>query len=211
MKKKISLFTIVFVVLSAIIAILALFGAFKIKGAIADLLFTFLTLSVAGILTINSCTMLERKNKLAIISLSLISVSALLVIIALWSNVASSNIYMEITLSACILSVCFNLIVSNILKLQNRYLSLQISSYISFAVTSFFLITAAWGSDILGDNIKIFVLFIILSLLAMGVLTVLSKKQNDEIATSNEYVKISKKEYEELLAIKEKHKKEQEK
>jgi len=155
--------------------------------------------------------MLERKNKLAIISLSLISVSALLVIIALWSNVASSNIYMEITLSACILSVCFNLIVSNILKLQNRYLSLQISSYISFAVTSFFLITAAWGSDILGDNIKIFVLFIILSLLAMGVLTVLSKKQNDEIATSNEYVKISKKEYEELLAIKEKHKKEQEK
>ena len=119
MKKKVSLFTLTFVGLSALLAILALFGAIKLKGAMADLLFTFLTLAVAGLLTINSCTMLERKNKLATVSFGLIAGSALLVIIALWSNVASSNLYMEVTLTLCILSVCFNLITSNILKLQN--------------------------------------------------------------------------------------------
>jgi len=62
MKKKISLATIACVGISALIAILALFGALEIKGAIADLLFTALTLTVTGILTLSSCNLLERKN-----------------------------------------------------------------------------------------------------------------------------------------------------
>lgn len=202
MKKKVSLFTIIFVILSAIIAILALFNVLKIKGAVSDLLFTSLTLAVAGLLTINSCTMLERKNKLAIVSLSLISASALLVIISLWSNAADSDLYNTITLIACILSVCFNLITSNILKLQNRYLGLQIPSYICFAVVSIFLISASLGSDFLSDNLRIFILFIILSLVAMGILAVFSKKQTAELNNDIQYIKISKKEYEELMAIK---------
>lgn len=206
MKKKISIITIIFVAVSALIAILALFGAFKIRNGIADLLFTSLTLSVSGLLILNSVNMLEKKNKLAIVSLSLISISALLVIIALWSNVSSSNVYMETTLTACILSVCFSLITSNILKLQNKYLWLQISSYVCFVIVAIFLISAAWGSNLLGNNVKIFVLFIILSLFGIGVLAVLSKKQiNTDASIDKNYIKITKKEYEELLAIKEKY------
>lgn len=202
MKKKVSLLTLVFVGLSALLAILGLFGAVKLKGTMADLLFTFLTLAVAGLLTINSCTMLERKNKLATVSFGLIAGSALLVIIALWSNVASSNLYMEVTLTLCILSVCFNLITSNILKLQNRYLPVQIASYVCFSVVAGFLVAASWGSSILADSLKIFILFIILSLVGMGVLAVLSKKQGEEIVSKN-YIRISKEEYEELLKAKE--------
>lgn len=202
-KKKFSLFTIIFVVISALIAILALFGAFKLTGAIADLLFTCLTLSVAGLLTLNSCTMLERKNKLAIVSLSLIAASALLVIIALWSNVASSDLYMDITLTICILSVCFNLITSNILKLQKRYLYIQIAAYVCFIVIAGYLIAASWGTDIFDKGSKIFILFLILSLLGMGILAVLSKKQPaDQTDSNQDYIRISKKEYEELLNAK---------
>ena len=207
MKKKVSIFTIIFVVLSAIIPILALFNLLDLKGAIADLLFTFLTLSVAGILTLNSCTMLERKNKLAIISLSLISGSALLVIVSLWSNVSNSNTYMNVTLTLCILSVCFNLIISNILKLQKKYLVIQISSYICFSIISIFLIAASWGSDILAEQLKIFILFLILSLLAIGILAVLSKRTIENITIEKDYIKISKKEYEELLSIKKNYEK----
>jgi len=203
MKKKVSLFTIIFVVLSALIAILGLFDVFELEGAITDLLFSCLTLSVAGLLTINSCTMLERKNKLALVSLALISVSAILVIIALWSNIASSNLYMEITLTACISSVCFNLITSNILKLQNKYLGLQIPAYICFTIVAVFLISASWGSKIIGDNTKLFILFIILSLLGMGILAVFSKRQTTDTFTTSSYIKIPKKEYEELLSMKE--------
>lgn len=201
MKKKISVFTLSFVILSALIAILALFGVLKIKGTVADLLFTCLTLTVAGLLTLNSCTMLERKNRLAIISLSLIGVSALLVIIALWTSVTSSNIYMNITLTFCILSVCFNLITSNILKLQNRYIYIQIATYLCFSVVSLFLVAASWGSKLINNNSKIFILFIILSLLGIGILAVLSKRQNEE-TNNKEYIRISKNEYEQLLKAK---------
>ena len=203
MKKKFSIFTLAFVFISALIAILALFGAFKIKGFVADLLFTCLTLAVAGLLTLNSCTMLERKNKLAIVSMSLIGASALLVIISFWTNASSSSAYTDITLTLCILSVCFNLIVSNILKLQNKYLYIQIASYVCFAVVAVFLIAASWGSDIIGDSSKIFILFLILSLLGLGVLAVISKKQtNDTDAKEKDYIKITKEEYQELLNIK---------
>lgn len=210
MKKRISLFTLIFVIMSALIAILALFNVIKLKGAIADLLFTFLTLSVAGILTINSCTMLERKNKLAIVSLGLISTSALLVIIALWANLSSNGVYMEVTLTACILSVCFNLITSNILKLQNRYIAVQIIAYLCFAIFSIFLISASWGANIFDKTAKIFILFLILSLLGIGVLAVLSKKQSESEPPSLDYIKITKKEYEELLNIKKEYEKEKE-
>jgi len=207
MKKKISIFTIIFVVLSALLAILALFGAIKLKGFYADLLFTFLTLSVSGILLLNSCSMLERKNKLALISLSLIGASAILVIIGLWSNISSSDLYMNITLTLCILSVCFNMITSNVLKLQNKYLPIQIFSYICFSLVAVFLISASWGGDLIDNNSKLFILFIILSLLAMGILAILSKKQNSiDTSIDLEYVKIPKKEYEELLAIKKEYK-----
>ena len=203
MKKSFSIFTIISVVISALIAISALFGIFKLEGAIADLLFTFLTLSVAGILTLNSCAMLERKNKLALVSLALIATSALLVIIALWTSVTSSDLYMNITLTLCILSVCFNLITSNVLKLQNRYLYMQIASYICFAVLAGFLVAASWGDDVISDNLKIFLLFLILSLLGMGVLAVLSKKQvEDSNVKGKDFVRISKAEYEELLNAK---------
>lgn len=202
MKKKVSLFTLMFVALSALIAILALFGVFSLKGAVVDSLFTCLTLAVAGLLTINSCTMLERKNKLAVISFGLIAGSALLVIIALWSNISSSNLYMEITLTLCILSVCFNLITSNILKLRNKYLHVQVASYICFALVAGFLVASAWGSTIISDGVKVFVLFIILSLMGMGILAVLSKRQGDEII-SKDYIKISKQEYDDLIKAKE--------
>ena len=205
MKKKFSLFTIIFVVLSALIAILGLFGILELKGAVTDLLLTCLTLAASGLLTLNSFTMLERKNKLALISLSLIGASALLVIISLWTNASSSNVYTEITLTLCILSVCFNLITSNILKLQNKYLKLQIPVYITFAVVAGFLIAVSWDTELSDTTSKIFILFIILSLLGTGVLAVLSKRQSVETYTSVDYVKISKSEYQELLEIKEKY------
>lgn len=207
MKKKASISTIIFVVLSALLSILALFNVIKLKGFYADLLFTFLTLSVSGILLLNSCSMLERKNKLALISSSLISGSSILVIIGLWSNISSSDLYMSITLTLCILSVCFNMITSNILKLQNKHLPIQISAYICFALVAIFLVSASWGGELIGDNTKLFILFIILSLVFVGILIVLSKKQiSIDSSTDKEYIKILKIEYEELLSIKKEYK-----
>lgn len=205
MKKKISIFTITFVVLSALIAILGLFVFFEFEGASVYLLLTCLTFSVAGLLTLNSYNMLEKKNKLALASLSLIIISSTFVIITLWTNIPMSNLFTKITLTTCILSICFNIITSYILKLQNKYLALQLPSYICFAVIAFFLTCLVWGSDIIENNTKIFILFIILSLLESAILAVFSKRQTNETPLNQSYIKIPKTEYEDLLSIKEKY------
>ena len=110
MKKRISFATIIFIGLSALISISALFRIFELKGVILDLLFTFLTLTIAGILTLGTSEMLERKNKIAIISLSLLGISTLLVVLCYWTNLDSSEAYLKTTLVASTLSIYFNLI-----------------------------------------------------------------------------------------------------
>lgn len=203
MKKKISLATIICVGLSALIAILALFGAIKLEGVTFDLLFTFLTLTVAGILTINSCDMLEKKNKLAIISLSLICLSTLLVILCFWTTLDDANTFMKSTLIISTLSICFNLITSNVLKLNKNYRVIQTSAYVCYSIVTLYLILLFLNVIKLENtHLKIFILFIILSLVGMAVLAVLSKRQITESITSKEYIKISKEEYKELLQAK---------
>lgn len=200
MKKKISLATILCIVISALIAILALFNILTLEGTILDLLFTFLTLTVAGILTLNSCEMLERKNKMAIISFSLITLSTFLVILCYWTSFDNSTIFMNTTVVISVLSICFNIISSNILKMRNSYQLIQIISYISYSIVALYIIGAFLKIiKLSGPNLKIFILFIILSFLAMCILAVLSKKRVTENIPNTEYVKIARSEYEELL------------
>lgn len=201
MKKKFSIFTIVFVIISALLSIIALFGLVKFSQ-ISNLLWTSLTLTVSGLLAINSCVMLEKKNKLAIVSLLLICASALLAIIAFWFDIP--GFYSELTLTVCILSVCFNIIISYILKINNSYLYLQLPTYICLALISIFLIATVWGSSLLANALKIFILLIILAFVGICVLSVISKKYsaNESMVDYKKYVKITKEEYEDLLAKK---------
>lgn len=204
MKKKISLATIICVGLSALIAISALFGILKLKGVFFDLLFTFLTLTVAGILTLGSCEMLERKNKIAIVSLSLIGLSTLLVVLCFWTKLDNNDTYSKATLVVSALSICFNLISSSILKIGKDKKIIQIISYCCYSIVTLYLILTF--TDVIslgGTNLKIFILFIILSFVAMCVLAVLSKKSTIDSQTPNkQYVKITKEEYEDLLSKK---------
>lgn len=203
MKKKISLATIIFVGFSALISISALFEIFKLKGVILDLLFTFLTLTVAGILTLGTCDMVERKNKISIISLSLLGLSTLLVILCYWTKLDNSDAYLKTTLVTSTLSICFNLISSSILKMGKSKKVIQGISYVCYSIVALYLVLIFLDAISLnGANLKIFILFIILSFVAMCVLTVLSKKSLSEVSIVTEYVKITKEEYEDLLSKK---------
>ena len=200
MKKRISFATIIFIGLSALISISALFRIFELKGVILDLLFTFLTLTIAGILTLGTSEMLERKNKIAIISLSLLGISTLLVVLCYWTNLDSSEAYLKTTLVTSTLSIYFNLISSNILKMGKSKKVIQGISYICYSVVALYLILIFLDAISLnGTNLKIFILFIILSFVALCVLTVLSKKSLYEDFVTKEYIKITKEEYEDLL------------
>ena len=202
MKKIVSWITIGSVGLVALLLIGALFSVVKLEGAVADVVFTGLTLTVAGLLTLNSCNMLERKNKLAIASLSIIALSSLLVILCFWTKLDdNSKAYLNTTLTISALSVCFNLISSGVLKLGKRYLPLQVVSYACYAILSLYLIIIFWSSAEI--NFKLLAVLIILSLLFFCVQLVVAKKQGDTIPVEVNYVKITKEEYEDLLSKKE--------
>lgn len=203
MKKKVSLITLSCVVLSALIAISALFGLLKLKGLPLDLLFTFLTLTAAGLLTLNSCQILERKSKLALVSISLIFLSTILVILCFFTKLDNIDIYMKSTFVVSTLSICFNLISSGILKMEKSYKVIQIITYSCYSIISIYLIFIFLGIIKLdGANLKIFILFIILSFVAMCTITILAKKKPLQNCISTEYVNISKEEYLDLLSKK---------
>lgn len=200
-KKKISLLTIVFVSISALMLILALlFDGIKIKGIYADFLWTFVVFAAASFLSINSCALLEKKNKLAIVSMSLIGLSSLLAIVCFWVN--TPDAFTNFTLITCILSVCFNLITSGVLNLNKTYLAVQLVAYACYAVVSGYLIALIFKDDIFdGFNLQIFLVFVILAIVFLCIISVLSRKQ---VITdvAKEYVKITREEYEDLLAKK---------
>lgn len=201
MKKKISLATLVCIGISAIIAILALFGAFELKGAIASLLFTTLTLSASGILLLNSCEQIEKKHKAALAGVGLITFSAILVTLCFWTDLDEVDFYFKSTLTLSTISVCYNFISSSILKMGQNYKVLQILSYICYSVTSLFLILMFLNGIDLDDVSKVFILFVILSLFAIFTLKVLAKKKPVDAEDKN-YIKITKAEYNDLLAKK---------
>lgn len=203
MKKIISWITIASVGLVALLLIGSLFEFISLKGAVASIIFTALTFTVAGILTLNSCNMLEQKNKLAIASLSLIGLSTLLVVLCFWTKLDNnSDVFLNLTLTISILSVCFNLITSGVLKLGKRYMPLQIISYICYGFVSIYFIVSFWGSKSVDLDGKVIALSIILSLLFFCIQVIVSKKQVSDNNVSTSYVKIKKEEYEELLACK---------
>ncbi len=202
MKKKVSLATITCVGISALISILALFGILKLKGITLSFLFTFLALTVAGILTLNSCEMLEKKNKTALISLGLIGLSTFLVVLCFWTKLDDTEAYMKLTLVTSTLSICFSLISSNILKFGKSYKPLQITAYCCYSIVALHLsLTFLSITKLEGLSLKIFILFIILAFVSMCLLAIFSKKLSGE-TQSVEYIKITKQEYETLLAQK---------
>ena len=200
MKKKISIFTLCCVGISALLLILALFNAIKLQGFVLNLLWTTLTLTVSGLLTLNSYVMLEKKNKLAIGSISLIVLSSLLVLLCFWTNLDDINFYLKATFVVSSLSVCFNLISSNVLKIGSNYKVIQIISYICFVLTTLCVILLFLDVPV---DIKLFIVSIIFSFVALCVLAVFSKKNEGDIPDKQtQFLMISKEEYEELVACK---------
>lgn len=205
MKKKISLVTIVSVCLGALLLALALFEIVELGGFVGKLAWTLLVIAVSGILSLNSCEMLERKNKLALVSMSLIGLSALFVIICIWTSLSSKEVFTQITAILSIASVCFNLIVAGILKLGKNYLPIQIGAGVAYTGVSVYIASLFFSSISLFNDggWKFFVLFLLLSLVGFFVTIVLSKKQlSTESVVSEKFVKITKVEYEELIACK---------
>lgn len=204
MKKYISYSALGCVGLATIMALLGLFGVPVFQGVGLQILFTIVTLAVVSIFLLNAAELLERKNVIAYISMALILLSAVLFLIIIWGQILVANTYGRITITISMISIVFNIITANALKLGKRYLVIQIIEYVLLAFIVVLITLTVFDGEF-DRLVQIYFLAAVIVAFAMGIaLSVFSKKVASEnyanAKPKDGYVQITKEEYDKLLA-----------
>lgn len=195
-KKFFTIGTIVGVFACAIMLILTIFKINFFEGIKANILISIASLTVGGFFAISAINLINYNKKLAYVSLGFIALAVLLVIIGSW--IETGGIFSKLTFTVAIISVLFNVIVSGILKLQKRYLALQIISYIITASFAIVLLLMIYNIFSFANIMEIFFVLLILTLVGIITISILSNKVPN--LDNKNFVKISLSEYEELVA-----------
>ncbi len=172
---------------------LCVFEVLELKDTPLNILLSMAVCSASGLFLLNSLIMFEQKNKLSILSLSLIFLSSILFFILIWNDHNKSS-YVKFTWSIGFISITINLIVGYILKLQRTNLITQIITYSIYFVTLVIIIYSIYNKAIA----TLLWPPILCSLIFTVILTINSKK-NITDKYKEEYIKIPKSEYELLL------------
>lgn len=183
LKRVFTIITISAFCLSALLLILAIFGAIAFEGFWLDIIISIASIAVGGFFGINALNIYNKNRLLSLISLSLICVSVLGIIIVSLFEI-DAPIVANLIFSIALLSVLFNAIVTNVATFGRRYLALQMLIYFVLFITISMAIVAIFGVD-LSDIIQLFITAIVLSVVGVVVLSVLRKKSKDVVGTIN--------------------------
>lgn len=192
MRKFLTLTALIGVALTALLGILMIFSVIKYKD-FNEIFFSCITIGVGFSFALSSYNLyIKRKSTLPLVSIILIFASVIFVIAALFFG-SNSVAFVKITVTIAVISVLFTIIVENTIKLGTRYLPLQIAVYIFVLYLLVIILLALW-SIWFGFNTYFWVVTIVAisGLIALGVL---SKKEGNPKLIDDDYVKISKAEY----------------
>lgn len=207
--KIVSAEILVCVISAALIGIGMLFGLIKGTDLIGNIMLTLLTLFIAGLFLLNSINAVTAGNKLGIAAAIMLVISALLCIVLIWASTLLGdfyNTYGKITVIVAMVSILLDLIVGNYIILGKSLLLIQVFQYLSFAYVELVIAFVILGSNVLINVWQLFVLAIIVALTLYIVLKVkeknIAQKEIENIINVNgdEFVTITKVEYEELKA-----------
>lgn len=196
MRKFLTWTALIGVALTALLGILMIFSVIKYKD-FNEIFFSCITIGVGFSFALSSYNLyIKRKSTLPLVSIILIFASVIFVITALFFGL-NSVAFVKITVTIAVISVLFTIIVENTIKLGTRYLPLQIAVYIFVLYLLVIILLALW-SIWFGFNTYFWVVTIVAisGLIALGVL---SKKEGNPKLIDDDYVKISKAEYDYLL------------
>ncbi len=200
MKKGITIGTLIGLSSCALMLILSILGINFFKGVKFDFLLTVATLTAGGYFAISSSEIIKKNKYLGLVSSCLILIAVILVIATVWID--TNSLFGKITFSFALLSVLFNFIVAAKLKLGRNQFLFQIGSYLILSAFILICILSIFKVVKISKIITIFLILLVLSIVSCIAISVLANKSiNYE---SDEYIKVSKKEY---LELKEKAKK----
>lgn len=203
MKKGLTIGTLGCLGACALMLIISVITGLKVnffEGAKGSILATTATLTAAGYFGIRSNNMLSKNKILGYVSFGLIGLSLLFMVLFIW-KIIDNRIFNLAVLTVSLLSVLFIFLVSNGLKLGKKFLVVQVVSDAILSLLIIFILISSYGWIELGDVLIPFLINIILSVVAFITISVLANKvQGDENEIKKDYVKITKAEYDELLA-----------
>ena len=205
--KFIAIITLTSVIIAGLLGLGLLFGIISFDTFwVGRVLLTCLTLVVAGILAFNSVNAITSGNKAGLIAGLLITVSAALFLTLIWAVNALGDFYetyLKIVVIVSAITVFFNVLVANYVRLKNSIIAVQVIFYLLFAYIITAIIFAVLGNTALIELWTVFGAAIIIDLTLYVILIVKGKtlsQKDTEIKSAEGYVSIPKTEYEEMKA-----------
>lgn len=201
-KKTLSIIAIVSLASAVLMLIMAVFGVEGIfKYPLLAVMESLAIICAGSALAINALLIFPKKRKLAIVDLSLLSSLTMLSILTFWIEAISSSFFGKIVLILGIATIFFNIIIANYLKLSKNKLALQIVTYSLIVIIDILLTLQILGVDLFDSDAfsKLFIVLCLVTFVLLIVIIILAKKAPSEnLAEKTEYVKVDKKEYEEM-------------
>lgn len=201
-KKILTITSLVAMSLCVLLLIGAIFGLKVFDGTVLKILLTFATIAVGSAFAISAVNIFDRNRIISIVALSLIALSMVFGLIVFWMGFNVSVAFNKFTLILSMLAILFNIIVSLILKLDKRYLVLQIITYAFIVLIDIILTLQILNVDVFGIK-SFWKYFIAICLIAFGLLcaTSIIGRRSDVVQKddkTNGFVKVPKTEYEEM-------------
>ena len=191
------------VIASAVIGLGLLFRLLSLSDTLVSILLSLLTVFIAGLFLLNSINAVTAGNKFGIFVACMIIISAILFLLLIWmKNLGVVFNYVIVIVS--MISILLNLITGHFIVLGKSLIAVQVFLYLSFAYVELVLSFLILGNAKLIEHWQIFVAAIIIAITLYVFLKVKEKNiAQREVETkanikADEYVTITKQEYEEL-------------
>ena len=189
---------------TCVLLITAIFGVNVFDGALFRILLVCACLSLSCGVLVNELSLIKKNKKLGFVSLSFLVLSTLFVLIIFVSPLLYiDSVFNKITIVLSLFSIFFMIIVSFYVKMGKNMLLLQIITYVAVFLTDIILSLVLVGVKVFNipSMSEIFAILCILSICLLIAVGILSGKKNFEnnILENGEYIKVLKKDYDNLV------------
>lgn len=201
-KKGLMISSLVSLGIACVLLILAVFKIKVFEGVLLHILLVFATLTLASAFMINELNVIKRDKVLGSVSSALLLLSVLFAFIIFCSPLLENGGYFcTATAIISIFSIFFMIIISIKTKLNKRFFAIQIVAYILLCILDIFLSILIGGFNLFSVT-AMTEIFGVLCVVTFGIilaLIILSVKRNNQEVENQDFVKILKSEYENLL------------
>ena len=206
--KSVSTVILVCVIAAAVIGLALLFKLIGGSSILGKIMLSLLTVFIAGLFLLNSINAITAGNKIGIFSAYMIVASAILFLLLIWVSQyfgSFSETFNYIIVIVSMLSILLNLIIGHYIVLVDGVLAVQVALYVCFAYVQLVISFVIFGSTALIVYWEVFAAAIIVAIALYVVLKVKEKNiaqtvREKAVAGSDEYITITKVEYENLKA-----------